>query len=719
MADFHIKSAQLSASDGPKAPLVHTELLNMPNGDGKIFGLIKILGRKDETRTRIAQAIQEQLTRFQETLDDNTNIARRFEQVLQAVNENIAKVIEEGKRVPLSDFHAVIGVTHKQQVFLSGAGNPMAIFMHRTAKQRFSVYELDAQFARGENLTWQKPFVTVLDGELNRGDILYIATRVSSREISLAELQDVLVMLPPSGALERIQQHLKIGTPFGAVCFRVREPNTESSPKKVNPLHSIEQLGKTREDTAQTLGEQSPDFATWLQKRVSPILTKLSAPGTKGWKTILRRLVKALIKIATTAVVFMVALSSRLWQTLTRTVSKLKKSKTTGTEVPPPATEAKAKKSPIDFVKNLPKQSKYAALGVVLVLLLIVGSVAFSGNKKQKKETELAFTTTITTIEEKRDAAEASLIYKDDAQARELLNEALALLETLQAETKGQEDEVSRVRTELNNVFEALKGISDIQLTSLASVESGTIVDIVEGNSGLVAVTREKNTYRFNGLDNTFETLNLTIGSLDNVTAVTAAEEGMFVADITQQLGRIDTTNGSFNPVTSGLGDLSDVADIATYNGNIYALSANAQQIVRMRPAGDGYDGGTNWITANSIDITTARSLTIDGDIYVLTASTIVKYSTGAQQPLEFDIVDPLMHDPVQIWTTVGSEFLYVLEPTERRILVFEKTGNFVTQYTSDEFTDAKSITVREAENTIFVATSNTLHSFTAEHLLQ
>lgn len=719
MADFQIKSAQLSASDGPKAPLVRTELLNMPNGDGKIFGLIKILGRKDETRTNIAQAIQEQLIRFQETLDDNTNIARRFEQVLQAVNENIAKVIEEGKRVPISDFHAVIGVTHKQQVFLAGAGNSMALFMHRTAKQRFSVYELDAQFSRGEHLTWQKPFVTVLDGELNRGDILYIATRVSSREISLAELQDVLVMLPPSGALERIQQHLKIGTPFGAVCFRVREPNTESTPKKVNPLHSIEQLGKTREDTAQTLGEQSPDFSTWLQKRVSPILTKLSAPGTKGWKTILRRIVKSLIKLATAAAVFVVAFSSRIWQVIRRTAGKFKTNKTSDNEVPPPATEASAKKSPLAFVQNLPKQSKYAAAGVLLVLLLIVGSVVFSGNNNQRKESELAFTSTISTIEEKRDAAEASLIYKDDAQARELLNEALALLETLQAETKSQEDEVNRVRTELNTVFEAMKGISDVQLTSLASIDSGNIVDIVEGSEGIIAVTREKNTYRFNSLDNTFEGLDLTIGSLDSVTAATASEEAMFVADIALQVGRIDTTSGSLNPVVSGLGNLSDVADIANYNGNIYALTANAQQIVRMRPAGDGFDAGTNWITANSIDITSARSLTIDGDIYVLLASTIVKYTTGAQQPLEFDVVDPAMRDPVQIWTTVGSEYLYVLEPAERRILIFEKTGNFLTQYTADIFTDAQSITVRESENTIYVATSNTLHSFTAEHLLQ
>lgn len=715
MAEFQTKSAALTAGDGPKAPLLYAELFPLPDGSGKIFALIKILGRRDETREKIIETIQDQLKRFQETLDAQTNIARRFEQVLQAVNEQVATVLENGKRVPTSDFHAVLGVTHKQQVFLAGAGNLTTLFMHRTAKQRYSIYELDEQFTRGENLTWQKPFITVLDGELNPGDVLYVATRVSARDISIAELQDILVMLPPSGALERIQQHLKIGTPFASVCFRVNTPESKNKPKKVNPLHSIEHLGNTREDTAQTLGEQSPDFASWIQRRITPIITKLSSPGTKGWKTILKRILKTIIKILAAIAVFIHTAGKRLWQTLRAFAGGIWRLYKRGRSHAQKEQDKQPTKEPKKRFAQLPKPTKYVAIGIVVVILLLVGSVFYNGNRKQKREADETFTQTVQLIEEKRDAAQASLIYQDDEQARDILNEALALLETLQTSTKGQEDEITRLQSELNQVFEELQGISDVALTNLAQLDGETIVDIISTDSGVLAITRGKNIYRFNAFDTTFELVPLTTGSVGNLALATSEGANVILADESNQLARIDIATGSLNPITSGLADLSGVEDIASYNGNVYALVAAEQQIYRMRPQVAGFDAGSTWITANSIDIKTARSLAVDGDIYVLTSSQIVKYTTGAQQDLRIDPVDPALSNPIQIWTDISSERLYVLEPANRRIVVYEKNGNFLTQYTSPEFENAVAIHVQENENQILVATGSTLLSFQIE----
>ncbi|MCH8049718.1 hypothetical protein IH979_03365 [Patescibacteria group bacterium] len=50
MKDFLIKSAKLASTPDAKHPMIEAELLSMPDDQGSIFSLIKILGRKDETR---------------------------------------------------------------------------------------------------------------------------------------------------------------------------------------------------------------------------------------------------------------------------------------------------------------------------------------------------------------------------------------------------------------------------------------------------------------------------------------------------------------------------------------------------------------------------------------------------------------------------------------------------------------------------------------------
>ena len=88
----------------------------------------------------------------------------------------------------------------------------------------------------------QKPFVTVLDGEIHPGDIFYVATRTPSSAIALADLQDVLITLPPQGALQRIRQFLPHDTAYGALCFSASEEEKSGPPKRQIPLRPLRNL---------------------------------------------------------------------------------------------------------------------------------------------------------------------------------------------------------------------------------------------------------------------------------------------------------------------------------------------------------------------------------------------------------------------------------------------------------------------------------------------
>ncbi|MCH8049301.1 hypothetical protein IH979_01150 [Patescibacteria group bacterium] len=632
--------------------------------------------------------------------------------------------LEEGKKVPISDFHVVIGVIYKNQIFLTGVGNLTALFMHRTAKQRFVIYELDRQFHTGDAPTWQKPFLTVLDGELHPGDSFYVATRISPHEISLGELQDVLVMLPPSGALVRIQQYLNIGSPYGAICLRVQEQELTGPPKKINPLHSIEQLGKTKEATASILGEQSPDFRALVGKTIAPIINKLSAPGTRGTKSTIRSILKAVVRLLATAAVFVYATIRNIAQAVAAVVQRLfsKYKKAKG--------EKKTKEVVKDSVasakkrfQKLPKTSKYIALGVLVVLVLLIGSISIIGSSKDKQEAEMAFQTIVSRIEEKKNAAEASLIYQDDEQARTILTEAVALLETLSADSKSREADIQRLKDELNTVFATLRGMTEVSPSLLADLglqdEGAVLTSAVEVGAVIYAVTDGLALYRFNDLEQILTLEDSTLGSIGKVVISTEAGNDFLFVDENKRLGRANLTNNTLNPIVSGTESLQSVEDIKVYNDNVYALTAQGQQIVKMRPQGDGYDAGTPWTTSRDSDISSARSLAIDGDIYVLTANSIVKFATGSERPFILDTVDPGLTNPTSIWTDIASNYLYVLDPPERRVIVFEKDGNFVTQFVSEEFHNAIAMIVREDKKTIIVVTTTKLFSFPAEHLLK
>lgn len=710
MENIRVKSADLVSVNNENEPLISTLLLDIPGTNGKIFCLIRLLGRTNEDRERIANTILGHLKRLCATLSDQTNIPRRFEQVLQAINEDVFEAHSEGSKIPITDFHAVIGVLDKNQIFISGIGHLHALFMHRTTSQRYVLYELDKQFTSEEGFSWKKPFIAVLDGEISKGDVFYLATRVSAHEINMSDLQDTLVTLPPSGALKRIQQHLNIDTPYGAICIKIADEISKGAPKKTNPITSIEQLGKTKEDTATLLGEQTPDLGGYLSRISKPLLNKLSAPGTKGFTSTVKLILRSVIKI----LVMIASILSKAGKVLFEILKKLFKNRQ--------STLHKIKnilEFGINKIKNLPKITKYIALLVVIIVIILFSTFSYSSKLSKKHQAEAEIQSILTSISEKKDAAEASLIYKDSEQARNLLKEAVALIETIPADIKDYDSIVNEYRNQVNEVYFGIRGITQVDVNTLAVLEDGSqFSTTVEVDGVIYGITESLDLYRFQELEQNLLKETTSIGAINGIKSASAYENGFIFVDTNQRLARANVTVNTLNPIVSGLEKLQSVEDIILYNDNLYILTGAGQQIVKMRPQGDGFDGGTAWITANDTNIADAKSITVDGDVYVLTQTGIVKYTSGREQSFDLEAVDPPFSNPVDILTMVNDDYIYVLDPGEERIIVYKKSGEFVLQYTSPEFSSAKNIFVRNDKKLIFVTTGTKVLNFSASHLL-
>ncbi len=179
-----IKSADLVIAP-PRGELdVRGVLHTLPLGKGWVFGLFT-LDIKDETdRERIAHILRSHLEHLAADLAEETNVVRRFEQTLSRVNRDLHRASKD-LSLSIDKFNAVIGVLSRGQIFLSGIGKLKTLFLHKTAERRYVIYELDAKFHDGQERTWEKPLVAVLDGELHPGDIFYLATPISHQILGM------------------------------------------------------------------------------------------------------------------------------------------------------------------------------------------------------------------------------------------------------------------------------------------------------------------------------------------------------------------------------------------------------------------------------------------------------------------------------------------------------------------------------------------------------
>ena len=154
--------------------------------------------------------------------------------------------------------------------------------------------------------------------------------------------------------------------------------------------------------------------------------------------------------------------------------------------------------------------------------------------------------------------------------------------------------------------------------------------------------------------------------------------------------------------------------DLVYYGAKMYILSPESGQVYKDQRTASGFDGGSAWIISGVSSLVDATALTIDGYIWILKADgTIVRYLAGKETDWRLGVVEPPLLNTKDIWTNENSKFLYVLDPNEKRVVVFDKEkGTLVTQYTNDQFTDLKSMIVDEANKKITVLAGSKVYQF-------
>ena len=694
-----VKTAELLALPARAGVSAKTMFHTLPNGKGWIFGVFLMDIHEDAGGERLGHIAGSHLEHLASDIGGEANAPRRFEQMLSALNADLLATAKD-VRLKTEKMNGVVGLVTKTQVFLSGIGNISTLFLHKTADRRYSVYELDAQFSEGRSADDPRYFHTILDGEAHGGDVFYVGTHLNSHTLSTDELHDILVTLPPVGALQRIRQFAPPAEAYAAVAFAFAEEEKPSNaPRMANPIGSLEALQHSKERTANVLGE-SPSELSSLFKNLGQSLKKgLSAPGTRGAVAMLKRFG-----------ILILAFAGKLLAGIQKLFANIFLANT-----------GKSRSG-----KSVITPAKAGAFLVILVIIAIASGVLFmSKGKKERALAEAAFAQTKSSVESDILAAEASLIYRNTEEARKSVKEASSILETLQPKSSAQIKTVETLTVKLAEVEDKIRGIITVAPQTLAVFTpapgtSGSFTTAVPASGALYAMTADLDVYRLDGLKSSWVKEDMAKGLLEPARAGTPEGGNALIIDLNKQLGRADFTAHTLNPIQSGTTAMLSVEDIVSYGSNLYALSAGSGQVVKMRPLGTAYEAGTPWIVAKDSDLTNARALAIDGDVYILTTHDVLRFHSGKEDHWVHTAIDPELVNPVDMWTDIGSKFLYVLDPGSSRVIVMNKaTGNIEAQYTSPDFKNAVGFSIEESANRIVVVTSDKALGFTAEHLVK
>jgi sugar lactone lactonase YvrE len=160
----------------------------------------------------------------------------------------------------------------------------------------------------------------------------------------------------------------------------------------------------------------------------------------------------------------------------------------------------------------------------------------------------------------------------------------------------------------------------------------------------------------------------------------------------------VDTADGSFKKGVA----------VQAYGNKLYLLDPDGNQIWRYTRRRDKFDAAEAWNV--NADLKNGITMAIDGNIYVLNKDGfITKMFSGNKEdfPVKKQPVKALKN-PTKIYTELDMSQIYILEPSEKRVLIYykdDKTGGatYSSQYIFDDLTDLRDLYVDKDTNKMYL----------------
>jgi cell division protein FtsL len=626
-----------------------------------------------------------------------------LEHILQNLNENLPQLFPNNKNFSYN-FHAFIGLLKNEQIYFSSYGRIKAWLIKPGL-----IKDIIDRTAPADN---KKIFDFTVSGKIQANDRLIITTPSLNDYISLEKIKKTVSALPPQSSvahLSNILESVPSTVSFFSIILQFLGSAAESAGDikiagKLNSSagskNSLDQLFKTQKETEKILTQPSlmESLREKIKEKKKEALTRQTAADKSRLPAGQVKKTKTNFKLKLPLNIIKKSIGSlgNIWEYLTQNRARHRLLKTLTGRL-------------TLLFKRFNQISKINKILIVLTVVLVLvfsQSLIWQEKKMQSLKNKEEYQNLLTQVADKKNAIEASLIYNDTVRAKQLLKEIQAIITVLPQTTKEQLNEREQLAAEIQTIFEKVWKVINV-------AEPLSLINFREIN-----LTAEVNRlgfkddylYAFNDSDQVFavrpkdgntlilDKFNLKVRQaayFDKLNALTVLTDD-------NQFYTVNQNEIKNLPATLPAG-LRQADDLVFYLDKAYLLDKASKQIYRLTYFGNDFRNGQAWIRED-LPIDQTVSITIDGYIYALQADgQILRLGSGKKQDFPQIIIEPALSANSRIFTTDQSEFLYIMDPANQRLVILNKNGDLINQYRSDQFNNLKDFIVRENEKKVYL----------------
>jgi hypothetical protein len=373
--------------------------------------------------------------------------------------------------------------------------------------------------------------------------------------------------------------------------------------------------------------------------------------------------------------------------------------------------------NPTMYVSEM--KSKKGTWKVIAGVILIVGVLIIFGVFNYQKGQETKRIQDLLNPIQTEFSIAKELVDSDPISAREKISSAIAQVENLEKENKNSSAFVllSEAKHEYTTYLESISGIEELQelpvfydlrLAKSDFISSG--IDISDQTLVLFDADMKQllmldySTKRVSMRD--FSSRDLLKSVVVNGPTVYVLVDGIYKFELNLN------SEAELNIVRE-LGDSNRNATfIDAYDRFVYAINPEKRNIYRYAQTEDGYSEPIGWMkSATGIDYESLRSIAIDGDVWLSTSDgQVKKFTAGFEEIFELRGLQAPFEKDIYLYTNENLENLYVLDPSNNRVVILSKAGDFIKEVKSVSLASANSLAVSESLAKIFIGSGSIIY---------
>ena len=693
---------------------------------GYFFALLELKGADAE----IVEQLQDIITTIEEGIyeTEDSADATALEATLEFVNRRSRHILAN-KKISLS---FLVGLAKDNTISFAYHGHPSAIVVYRKKDDSYDYIPLIAEADKGSD----QLFSAVLEGKLTSRDMFVVTTPHTRRYITEDDILQHIVSHGSSQAIKKVEQELaakRDGNSYGGLLIQFsKQPaviaKKQKREKTKDANESIDSLLGTQDKTGNII---YPSLVGSLRKILSSSVKNIKKTNKKSKsskksvetnyrprqektfedeeETTVGKILIVLGKTITTVGYVLASVATHILFFLKQIIvgsfylitNNRQKRKIVIADMKASIGRKQA------YLKSLPVMSRILLFAVIFFTILFLGSIWFVKAKEAKEARIAADIQQVQTIEDKLDAAEATTIYGDANKALILVKEAERLVQELPTDSDKKIEQKQMFETQIQQIFNDARKLTTVETEQLISLSeiSQTIKHLELIDDTLIA---------YSDIDNnhiTIDVITKKVETIDHaaisplVSATTPKEEDTTIFISGDQ--NIAGLNKEGFTVSSKTIDFpvqnADISSAFVYNRRLYTVDTANNQIYKHNPTQTGYGKGTQWLN-NDVDLSKAVDIAIDGDVLILGSDgKILKFESGNAKPFSIKGVDPELNEPTAFWTYNDIDYIAILEPTNKRLILLNKDGSLIDQITDMRWEAPTGLAIDADEDIAYV----------------